>query len=169
MILYIIPPHILTISTPKMSTRTGFLIMDVGVHAYLMSNGIEMSPNTHLISVGVKLPLWVKKLEWYMGSFYLNNPNYEKMTRKRFSEILTSAQSKLLKKYKGNKDYDVIITGSTYLEMYDKMVEVMNTLVDILNKEYPLHCDGGDWYYTTRPISSIRCNLMRCDNYMIKH
>ena len=46
----------LNINTPKMSTRTGFLIMDVGVHAYLMSNGIEMSPNTHLISVGVKLP-----------------------------------------------------------------------------------------------------------------
>ena len=108
MILYIIPPHILTINTPKMSTRTGFLIIDVGVHAYLMSNGIEMSPNTHLISVGVKLPLWVKKLGWYMGSFYLNNPNYEKMTRKRFSEILTSA-SRLLKKYKGNKDNNVII------------------------------------------------------------
>ena len=49
------------------------------------------------------------------------------------------------------------------------MVEVMNTLVDILNKEYPLHCDGGDWCYTTRPISPIRSNLIKCDNYMIEH
>ena len=104
---------------------------------------VKYAPRKHQICVtlcGDKSPAKIRyKHSVFQGFYYLVNPHYKSVKREEFGEILRKIGEDFnYSNVDGKVEYGIEITGETYISLLPKIINIMDQIINKLDKVAPV-------------------------------